>query len=233
MTPPSAPYRYEAQAWRAGLARVAGVDEAGRGPLAGPVVAAAVILAPDRRVRRLRDSKLLTPERREELFHVITAHATAIGVGIVDHETIDRVNILQATRLAMLEALRQLAVAPDLVITDFVALPGLACPQRNLVDGDVRCATVAAASIIAKVTRDRLMLEADKQFPEYGFARHKGYATADHLAALDRLGPCALHRRTFSGVWRQGELFALEEEDQRPTSLREAAGPARSRGAER
>jgi ribonuclease HII len=207
MTPPTAPYRYEAQAWRAGLVRVAGLDEAGRGPLAGPVVAAAVILTPDRRVKKLCDSKLLSPERREVLFHLITARAIAIGVGIVDHETIDRVNILQATRLAMLEALRGLAVAPDLVITDFVVLPGLTCPQRNLVDGDARCATVAAASIIAKVTRDRLMLEADKQFPEYGFARHKGYATADHLAALDRHGPCPLHRRTFAGVWRQGDFF--------------------------
>jgi ribonuclease HII len=200
VTPPTAPYRYEAQAWRAGIARIAGLDEAGRGPLAGPVVAAAVIFAPDRRVRKLCDSKLLTPERREALFHAITTHAVGVGVGIVDHATIDRVNILQATRLAMLEALRRLAVAPDLVITDFVKLPGLACPQRNLVHGDVRCATVAAASIIAKVTRDRLMVEADQQFPEYGFARHKGYATAQHLAALDRLGPCPLHRRTFTGV---------------------------------
>ena len=213
MTPPSAPYRYEAQAWRAGLARVAGLDEAGRGPLAGPVVAAAVILTPDRRVKKLCDSKLLTPQRREELFGQITLRAVAVGVGIVDHETIDRVNILEATRMAMVEALRGLGVEPDLVITDFVKLPNLACPQRNLVDGDQRCATVAAASIIAKVTRDRLMVEADKQFPEYGFARHKGYATADHLAALDRHGPCPLHRRTFSGVWRQGELFVLEDED--------------------
>ena len=213
MTPPSAPYHYEAAAWRAGLARIAGLDEAGRGPLAGPVVAAAVVIAPDRRVKKLCDSKLLSPERREELFHVITAHAIAVGVGIVDHATIDRVNILQATRLAMLEALGQLGLAPDLVITDFVKLPGLACPQRNLVDGDQRCASVAAASIIAKVTRDRLMVEAHKQFPEYGFARHKGYATADHLEALDRHGPCPLHRRTFAGVWRQGELFVLEEED--------------------
>lgn len=209
MTRPSAPYRYEAQAWRAGLALVAGLDEAGRGPLAGPVVAAAVVLTPDRRVRKLADSKLLSPERREELFGEITARAVAVGVGIVDHETIDRVNILQATRLAMIEALRGLGVEPDLVITDFVKLPGLTCPQRNLVDGDQRCATVAAASIIAKVTRDRLMVEADKQFPDYGFARHKGYATADHLAALDRHGPCPLHRRTFAGVWRQGELFIL------------------------
>ena len=213
MTPPTAPYRYEAQAWRAGLARVAGLDEAGRGPLAGPVVAAAVVLTPDRRVKKLADSKLLSPERREELFGEITARAAAVGVGIVDHETIDRVNILQATRMAMVEALRGLGMEPDLVITDFVKLPGLTCPQRNLVDGDRRCATVAAASIIAKVTRDRLMVEADKQFPDYGFARHKGYATADHLAALDRHGPCPLHRRTFSGVWRQGELFVPEEQD--------------------
>jgi ribonuclease HII len=211
--PPSAPYHYEAAAWRAGTARIAGVDEAGRGPLAGPVVAAAVIFAPDRRVKKLADSKLLTAERREALFQVISAHAVAVGVGIVDHLTIDRVNILQATRLAMLEALRGLTVAPDLVITDFVKLPDLTCPQRNLVDGDQRCASVAAASIVAKVTRDRLMCEADKQFPEYGFARHKGYATADHLEALDRHGPCPLHRRTFAGVWRQGELFVLEEND--------------------
>ncbi len=214
MTPrPSAPYRYEAQAWRTGVARVAGVDEAGRGPLAGPVVAAAVIVAPERRIRGLADSKLLTPERRDELFHVIQAGAIAVGVGVVDHVTIDRINILQATRLAMAEAIARLVVAPELVITDFVLLPALACPQRNLVDGDRRCASVAAASIVAKVTRDRIMLEADRQFPEYGFARHKGYATRDHLHALDRHGPCPLHRRSFAGVWRQGELFVLEEED--------------------
>jgi len=211
--PPSAPYRYEAQAWRSGVARVAGLDEAGRGPLAGPVVAAAVVIAPERRIRRLADSKLLTPERREVLYAAILERALAVGVGVVDHETIDRVNILEATRRAMLEALRGLSLTPDLVITDFVALPGLPCPQRNLVDGDARCASVAAASIVAKVTRDRLMLEADRKFPEYGFARHKGYATPDHLAALDRHGPCPIHRRSFSGVWRQGELFVLEDED--------------------
>jgi ribonuclease HII len=211
--PPSAPYHYEAKAWRAGAARIAGLDEAGRGPLAGPVVAAAVILDPARRVRRLADSKLLTAERREELYGEIQALAVAVGVGIVDHLTIDRINILAATRLAMGHALAVLGVTPDLVITDFVTLPALPCPQRNLVDGDARCASVAAASIVAKVTRDRMMLEADKQFPDYGFARHKGYGTADHLAALDRLGACPIHRRSFSGVWRQGELFVLEDED--------------------
>jgi ribonuclease HII len=213
----SAPYHYEARAWRTGLARVAGVDEAGRGPLAGPVVAAAVIIAPERRIRGLADSKVLPPERREELFARIIERAVAVGVGIVDHETIDRINILEATRRAMGEALRRLALVPDLVITDFVRLAGLACPQRNLVDGDARCASVAAASIVAKVTRDRLMLDADRQFPDYGFARHKGYPTPEHLAALDRLGPCALHRRTFSGVWRQGELFVFTEEDAPPS----------------
>ena len=213
MTPPSAPYRFEAQAWRAGLTRIAGVDEAGRGPLAGPVVAAAVVIAPERRVRGLADSKLLTPERREELFALIHERAVAIGVGVVDHVTIDRINILEATRAAMAEALATLALAPELVITDFVALRALACPQRNLVDGDARCASVAAASIVAKVTRDRLMRDADVAFPAYGFARHKGYATPEHLAAIDRHGLCPLHRRSFVSAWRQGELFVLEQED--------------------
>ncbi len=212
MTPPTAPYRYEAQAWRAGVVWVAGVDEAGRGPLAGPVVAAAVVIDPDRRIKHLADSKVLSPERRAELYDVIMARAIAVGVGIVDHLTIDRINILQATRVAMLEALHQLKVAPDLVITDYVALSGLACPQKNLVDGDARCATVAAASIIAKVTRDRIMLEVDTQFPAYGFARHKGYATPDHLAALDMHGPCPLHRRSFISLWKQGELFAATKD---------------------
>ena len=211
--PPSAPYRYEARAWKTGVARVAGIDEAGRGPLAGPVVAAAVIIAPERRIKGLADSKLLPPERREELFHVIQERALAVGVGVVDHETIDRINILQATRQAMAGALSALGVTPELVITDFVVLAGLPCPQRNLVAGDRRCASVAAASIIAKVTRDRMMVALDTQFPEYGFARHKGYATPEHLAALDRHGPCPIHRRSFSGVWRQGELFVLEEDD--------------------
>lgn len=209
----SASYRLEARLWRTGPVRIAGVDEVGRGPLAGPVVAAAVILPSDRRLRGLADSKRLTPERRRELFRRIQEAAVAVGLGVVDHETIDRINILQATRLAMRLALQGLRPEPELVVTDFVALPGLAWPQQNLVDGDARCASVAAASIVAKVTRDGMMEEADARFPQYGFARHKGYATADHLAALDRHGPCPLHRRTFAGVWRQGELFLLEDEE--------------------
>jgi ribonuclease HII len=213
VSPIAAPYRFEGQAWRTGLTRIAGVDEAGRGPLAGPVVAAAVVIAPDRRIKGMADSKLLPAERREELFGLIHERAVAVGVGVVDHLTIDRINILEATRVAMLQALAALVVAPELVITDFVALRALACPQRNLVDGDARCASVAAASIVAKVTRDRLMREADLEFPAYGFARHKGYATPEHLAAIDRLGLCPLHRRSFVSAWRQGELFALARED--------------------
>jgi ribonuclease HII len=207
VSPTVAPYRFEAQAWKTGLTRVAGVDEAGRGPLAGPVVAAAVIIAPDRRVRGMADSKVLPPERREELFALIQERAVAVGVGIVDHLTIDRINILEATRVAMAQALAALSLVPELVITDFVALRTLTCPQRNLVDGDARCASVAAASIVAKVTRDRLMREIDGQFPVYGFAKHKGYATPEHIAAIDRHGLCPLHRRSFVSEWRQGNLF--------------------------
>ena len=208
--PTAAPYRYEAQAWRTGLSRIAGVDEAGRGPLAGPVVAAAVVIAPDRRIKGLCDSKVLPAEKREALFAVIHERAVAIGVGVVDHLTIDRINILEATRVAMMQALAGLVVAPELVITDFVKLRECPCPQRNLVDGDARCATVAAASIVAKVTRDRLMRALDVEFPAYGFAKHKGYATADHIAAIDRHGLCPLHRRSFVSAWRQGNLFAVE-----------------------
>ena len=206
--PTAAPYRYEAQAWRTGLSRIAGVDEAGRGPLAGPVVAAAVVIAPDRRIKGLCDSKVLPAEKREALFAIIQERAIAVGVGIVDHLTIDRINILEATRVAMMQALAALALIPELVITDFVKLRECPCPQRNLVDGDARCATVAAASIIAKVTRDRLMHALDAEFPAYGFAKHKGYATAEHIAAIDRHGLCPLHRRSFVSEWRQGMLLA-------------------------
>ena len=188
---------------------VAGLDEAGRGPLAGPVVAAAVVLGPGTRIAGVDDSKRLTPEERESLYPVIHARAVAVGVGVVDAETIDRVNILQATRRAMGLALGSLGVEPELVLTDFVALDGLRCPQRNLVNGDQRSATVAAASIIAKVTRDRMMAEAHRAYPQYGFGRHKGYATLEHLAALIMHGPCPLHRRTFNGVIVQQDLFSI------------------------
>lgn len=192
---------------------MAGVDEAGRGPLAGPVVAAAVVLDPSVTIRKLDDSKLLDVEERERLYEAIRVKAVAVGVGMAEPLTIDRVNILEATRLAMQEALARLPVEPELVLTDFVELGGLGCPQRNLVRGDQRSATVAAASIIAKVTRDRIMAEADRMYPEYGFARHKGYPTEEHRLALWRHGPCPLHRRSFRGVWTQGELWDERTED--------------------
>ncbi len=203
-----APYRFELAAWRRGLTRVAGVDEAGRGPLAGPVVAAAVILSPGVRIEGVDDSKRLTPEERARLFDVIQSRALGVGVGMADQATIDQVNILQATRLAMGLALTALPARPDLVLTDYVALDGLGCPQKNLVEGDRRSASVAAASVVAKVTRDRLMEAADRDFPEYGFGRHKGYPTPEHRVALVKHGPCPLHRRSFAGVLVQTQLFA-------------------------
>jgi ribonuclease HII len=206
-----APYHFESAAWRRGISRLAGVDEAGRGPLAGPVVAAAVVLAPGARIAGVDDSKRLLPEERQRLFDLIQERAVGVGVGIVDHLTIDRINILQATRLAMGQALGALGMEPELVLTDFVTVPGLRCPQRNLVEGDRRSASVAAASIIAKVTRDRIMEEADRAYPLYGFGRHKGYGTPEHRIALEQHGPCALHRRTFAGIWNQLALFSRSE----------------------
>lgn len=206
-----APYRFESAAWRRGITRLAGVDEAGRGPLAGPVVAAAVVLPPGTRIVGVDDSKRLPPDERQRLFGVIRERAVAIGVAVVDHVTIDRLNILQATRLAMGQALAALDAEPELVLTDYVTVPGLRCPQRNLVEGDRRSASVAAASIIAKVTRDRIMEEADREYPVYGFGRHKGYPTPEHRMALERHGPCALHRRTFAGIWNQMALFSRSE----------------------
>jgi ribonuclease HII len=170
------------------------------------VVSAAVVLEPGTRIDGVDDSKLLTPPEREALDAIIRVRAVAIGVGMVDAATIDRVNVLEATRRAMRQALAALGVEPELVLIDFVVLEGLACPQRNLVRGDQRSATVAAASIIAKVARDRMMAEADREYPQYGFGRHKGYATFDHRVALMAHGPCPLHRRSFTGVL-QPELF--------------------------
>jgi ribonuclease HII len=198
--PLTAPYRFEALAWKTGLSRIAGVDEAGRGPLAGPVVAAAVVIAPDRRIRGLSDSKLLPAERREELFVLIHERAVAVGVGVVDHLTIDRINILEATRRAMGDALAALTLVPELVITDFVALRTLSCPQRNLVDGDARCASVAAASIVAKVTRDRYMRRAAERHPSWDFDTNVGYSTPEHRAAIAEHGVSPLHRLSFASI---------------------------------
>ena len=170
------------------------------------MVAAVVVLEPGTRIDGVDDSKRLTRAGREELEAAIRARAMAVAVGLVDAATIDRVNVLEATRRAMGRALAALDVEPELVLTDFVKLEGLRCPQRNLIRGDQRSATVAAASIIAKVARDRMMAEADREYPQYGFGRHKGYPTADHRAALLAHGPCPLHRRSFTGV-AQPNLF--------------------------
>lgn len=195
-----------------GLVRVAGVDEAGRGPLAGPVVAAAVIFSPEAEYPRARDSKKLSPERREELFAQIHESALAIGVGRVEHEGIDRINIYNASLLAMYRAVEELEIKPDAVLVDGTMVLRLneEIPQEALIGGDCRCLSIAAASIVAKVTRDRLMCEYDSVYPGYGFARHKGYPTSDHFKALKELGPCPIHRRSFAAVAGCGDFSSRE-----------------------
>lgn len=182
---------------------IAGVDEVGRGPLAGPVVAAAVILPLNLDVHWLslvRDSKELTPKRRESLFSLIGEAAVAIGVGYVPPEAIDAQGIVRATRMAMRSSVANLTQSPDFLLIDFVALPELALPQKSITKGDSLSLSIACASIIAKVTRDRLMMELDKVHPGYGFARHKGYATREHLLNLRQLGSCTIHRKCFAPV---------------------------------
>lgn len=190
-------YDYERQAWAEGLEIVAGVDEAGRGPLAGPVSVAAVILPHELKLSHLNDSKKLSPERREELFAEIQEKAVAIGTALVDAKTIDRVNIYQATINGMYEAIFSLKPEPKQVLVDAVPLAALTMPSRSIIKGDAKSASIAAASIIAKVTRDHLMDEYDKQYPEYGFAAHKGYGTAQHMEAIRKYGPCPIHRMSF------------------------------------
>ncbi len=193
-----------------GLALVAGVDEAGRGPLAGPVLAAAVIFPKTCDHPGARDSKQLTPERREELFGEIQRRALAVGVGRAEHDEIDRVNIYQASLAAMYRAVEALPVAPQAVLVDGPMVLRLAVPQEAVIGGDSRCLSIAAASIIAKVTRDRLMVDYDRRYPGYGFARHKGYPTTEHLQALRLLGPCPIHRRSFRAVADCGEFRTAE-----------------------
>lgn len=178
---------------------IAGIDEAGRGPWAGPVVAAAVILPARRAPKGLDDSKALSAARREDLFAEIMEHAT-VGVGIVDVVTIDRINILQATLRAMTQAYDALGCTAAVALIDGNRPPALACPVRTIVKGDSRSASIAAASIVAKVTRDRLMTDLARQFPAYGFERHKGYGTTEHREALARLGPTRHHRRSFAPI---------------------------------
>ena len=190
-------WKIETQCFAQGYQTIAGVDEAGRGPLAGPVCAAAVILPPGLMISGLNDSKKLSPKKREQLYDQITAQAIAYAVALVDEKTIDEINILQATFAAMRKAVSELTTVPDLVLIDGNQDPSLPIPTQTVVKGDSLSANIAAASILAKVTRDRLMVEQDAHYPGYGFAVHKGYGTKQHYAAIDALGACPIHRRTF------------------------------------
>ncbi|MFO0773092.1 MAG: ribonuclease HII [Nitrospiraceae bacterium] len=193
-------HEFERDARRRGFRRIVGLDEAGRGPLAGPVVAAAVWLPSGCSFDGLDDSKVVAPERREALYFDILRRARAVGVGLATAEEIDAINILEATRLAMSRAVVALATPPDFLLLDAIRLPNLALPQCPIVKGDQLSASIAAASIVAKVTRDRLMLDAHRCYPQYEFHLHKGYGTARHLDALAAYGPSPLHRRTFDPV---------------------------------
>jgi len=187
----------EIELWTKGVQTIAGIDEAGRGPLAGPVVAAAVIFPGGTIIKGVEDSKKLSEKRREELFPLIKSQALSVGIGIVGHDVIDRVNILRATILAMHKAIDDLTLKPDYVIVDGNSFKHEYIPFLTVVDGDEKSFTIAAASIIAKVTRDRIMKEYHERFPLYGFADHKGYGTKKHLEAIREHGLCEIHRRSF------------------------------------
>ena len=209
-------FQFERELLASGAARIAGVDEAGRGPLAGPVVAAAVVFPSawiqsglPEELARLNDSKQISEKQRERFFDFLSTHSDIdSAVAVVDAETIDRINILRATHQAMNEALASLSPPPEHALVDGLRVNALSRPQTPIVKGDSKSFSIAAASVLAKVTRDRLMLEYDKQRPEYGFARHKGYGTPQHLEALAAHGPCPIHRRSFAPVRaRQLELL--------------------------
>lgn len=182
---------------------ICGVDEAGRGPLAGPVVAGAVVLPKDCEILYLNDSKKLSPKKREMLFGEIQEKAVAYGIGTSSPARVDEINILQATYEAMIHAVEDLDVVPDLLLNDAVTIPRLPIKQLGIVKGDGRSVSIAAASIMAKVTRDRLMVEYAELYPEYGFEKHKGYGTKAHIEALKKFGPCPIHRATFIGKFVQ------------------------------
>ena len=192
--------RVERGLWRTGVTKIAGVDEVGVGPLAGPVLAAAVILPEAAKLRGVDDSKKLQAGLREKLAQKIQGAALAVGIGIVEPEDIDRLNIYRAALEAMRRALMALPIAPEHVLVDARRIPDVTVPQTALIDGDARSYSIAAASIIAKVARDRIMCELDERYPQYGFREHMGYATAQHLAAIDRFGPSPVHRRSFAPV---------------------------------
>jgi ribonuclease HII len=194
------PLFFEGRARASGFTCIAGLDEAGRGPLAGPVVAAAVVLPGGLLIPGLTDSKKVPEPSRQRLFDVIREQAVCCGIGIVDERTIDEVNIYQATIIAMERALEALVPRPDYLLLDAITLPRIPLPQKPLIKGDCRSHSIAAASILAKVTRDRLMLELHEKYPLYNFQKHKGYGTREHLALIREHGPCDAHRKTFHPV---------------------------------
>jgi ribonuclease HII len=196
--------KYELEARKAGIKLIAGIDEAGRGPLAGPVVAAAVILDIDANIEGINDSKLLSSKQREKLFSKIHQNALSIGLSIVEPETIDRINILQATRLAMTKAVTNLTLKPGLLLIDGTITLDLNTRQIPIIKGDKLSVSISAASIIAKVTRDDIMKSFHKMYPEYGFYKNKGYGTKEHITALKKHGSCQIHRKSFAGI---GEYY--------------------------
>jgi len=193
-------FEYDESLRRKGFSLIAGIDEAGRGPLAGPVVAAAVILKEGHHIDRLRDSKKVPEKERTVLFDIIQQTSIDIGIGIVDSEEIDRLNILRATRHAMQKAVENLSVAPDLLIIDALSLAALPVTQLSPTKGEKKSASVAAASIVAKCVRDNIMRDLHLKYPDYNFERHKGYSTKEHLERLRMHGPCAVHRKSFHRV---------------------------------
>ena len=196
------PFSFDKRYYDKGLNSVAGIDEAGRGPLAGPVTAAAVILPKEIEIAGLNDSKQLSEKKRNELFEIIKAKATAYSIQTIDNKIIDEINILQATFAAMERCARSLSVKPELCLIDGNhIIPSAGFNQEAVVDGDAKSAAIAAASILAKVTRDRIMVEYSKEFPQYGFEKHKGYGTKMHMEALALHGACPIHRRSFAPVW--------------------------------
>jgi len=193
-------YSYDESLRKKGFLCIAGLDEAGRGPLAGPVVAAAVIFSHDIRIKGLRDSKKVPEKERAFLYKEIIRFSAGIGVGTVGHEEIDRLNILRATKLAMQQAVENLSKLPDLLVIDAVSLPSVRIKQFSIIKGESISASIAAASIVAKCERDKIMMEYHRQFPQYHFDKHKGYSTKDHLDMIRIYGPCPIHRKSFQRV---------------------------------
>ncbi|MGM9835001.1 MAG: ribonuclease HII [Bacilli bacterium] len=192
--------KYERELYNQGITLIAGTDEVGRGPLVGPVVAAAVILPVNYNLPGLNDSKKLTEKKREKLFDIIMKEAISVGIGVVDAKKIDEINILEASRLAMQIAIEKLAVKPEYVLSDAMKLDKVGIPYKDIIHGDALSLSIAAASVIAKVTRDRMMIELDKEYPMYGFARHKGYPTKEHIANIQKYGILDNYRFTYKPV---------------------------------